>query len=164
MTRAMYTGSFDPVTYGHIDIITRAACMFDELIVAVLKNSEKTPLFSIDERVKMLKEVTKDIPNVKVESFTGLTVDYAIQREAHTLVRGIRDTADFGYEFQIAQINRTVNPEVDTIFLATNKEYSYLSSSILKEIARYNGPLEAFAPECILEQVRAKYPNKGDNK
>ncbi len=164
MKRAMYTGSFDPVTFGHIDIIKRAAGMFDELIVAVLKNSEKTPLFSIDERVKMLKEVTKDIHNVKVESFTGLTVDYAIQRNAYTLVRGIRDTADFGYEFQIAQINRTVNPDVDTIFLATNKEYSYLSSSILKEIARYNGTLEAFAPACIIEQVREKYPNKGDNQ
>ena len=137
MKRAIYTGSFDPVTYGHLDVISRASNMVDELIVAVLKNSSKSPLFSIEERVRMLEEVTKDIPNVCVTSFEGLTIDFADKMDAHIIVRGLRAITDFEYELQMAQTNRIVNPKVDTMFLVTSEEYSYLSSTVLKEIDRY---------------------------
>ena len=160
MKRAIYTGSFDPVTYGHLDVIGRASNMVDELIVAVLKNSAKSPLFSVEERVRMLKEVTNDIPNVTVTSFEGLTIDFADAMDAHIIVRGLRAITDFEYELQMAQTNRIVNPKVDTMFLVTSEEYSYLSSTILKEIARYGGALERFAPPCIIEKVRSKYTIK----
>ncbi len=160
MRKAIYPGSFDPVTYGHIDLICRASAMVDELVVAVLKNSAKTPLFSVEERVKMLNEVTKGIDNVTVMSFEGMTIDFADQVGAHIMVRGLRAVSDFEYELQIAQTNRIVNPKVDTMFLVTSEEYSYLSSSILKEIARYGGPLERFAPECVIEKVKAKFSIK----
>ena len=162
MKRAIYTGSFDPVTYGHLDVISRASNMVDELIIAVLKNSAKTPLFSVEERVKMLREVTEHIPNVTVTSFEGLTIDFADQMNAHIIVRGLRAVTDFEYELQMAQTNRVVNPKVDTMFLVTSEEYSYLSSTILKEIARYGGALERFAPPCIIEKVRSKYSIKGE--
>ena len=160
MKKAIYPGSFDPVTYGHIDLIGRAASMVDELVVAVLKNSAKSPLFSVEERVKMLKEVTKELPNVSVHSFEGLTIDFAEQIGAHIIVRGLRAVSDFEYELQIAQTNRIVNPNVDTMFLVTNEEYSYLSSTVLKEIARYGGPLDRFAPPCVIEKVKAKFSIK----
>lgn len=162
MKRAIYTGSFDPVTYGHLDVISRASNMVDELIVAVLKNSSKSPLFSIEERVRMLEEVTKDIPNVCVTSFEGLTIDFADKMDAHIIVRGLRAITDFEYELQMAQTNRIVNPKVDTMFLVTSEEYSYLSSTVLKEIARYGGALDRFAPSYIIEKVKSKYSIKGE--
>ena len=162
MKRASYTGSFDPVTYGHLDVISRASNMVDELIVAVLKNSSKSPLFSIEERVRMLEEVTKDIPNVCVTSFEGLTIDFADKMDAHIIVRGLRAITDFEYELQMAQTNRIVNPKVDTMFLVTSEEYSYLSSTVLKEIARYGGALDRFAPPYIIEKVKSKYSIKGE--
>ena len=162
MKRAIYTGSFDPVTYGHLDVISRASNMVDELIVAVLKNSSKSPLFSIEERVRMLEEVTKDIPNVCVTSFEGLTIDFADKMDAHIIVRGLRAITDFEYELQMAQTNPIVNPKVDTMFLVTSEEYSYLSSTVLKEIARYGGALDRFAPPYIIEKVKSKYSIKGE--
>ena len=162
MKRAIYTGSFDPVTYGHLDVISRASNMVDELFVAVLKNSSKSPLFSIEERVRMLEEVTKDIPNVCVTSFEGLTIDFADKMDAHIIVRGLRAITDFEYELQMAQTNRIVNPKVDTMLLVTSEEYSYLSSTVLKEIARYGGALDRFAPPYIIEKVKSKYSIKGE--
>ncbi len=156
MRTAVYPGSFDPVTYGHLDVIARASVMFDRLIIAVLNNSAKNPLFSADERVKMIKEVTKDFPNVEVDSFDGLLVDYVRRQNASVIVRGLRAVTDFEYELQMAQMNRKIAPEVDTIFLTTSLEYAYLSSSIVKEVARYDRPLGEFVPPFVEEKVRLK--------
>ena len=149
MTRAVYPGSFDPVTKGHLDVIERSAALVDELIVAVLKNNAKTPLFSVEERVKMLEDVTRHIPNVRVESFSGLSVEFARQRGAKALVRGLRAVTDFEYELQIAQSNRKVAPDIDTVFLTTNIQYSYLSSSVVKEYASFGVDVKDFVPEQI---------------
>ena len=129
MRKAIYPGSFDPVTLGHLDVITRASKLFDEVIVGVLKNGSKTPLFSVDERVNMLREVCNNLSNVKVMSFDGFSVDFAKEQEANVIIRGLRAVTDFEYELQLAQTNRVLSPEVDTLFLATSMEYSYLSSS-----------------------------------
>lgn len=161
MKRAVYPGSFDPVTYGHLDIIERASQMFDELIVAVLNNQGKTPLFSVDERVKMLKEATKDIPNVKIDSFNGLLIDYAAKEDLHVAVRGLRAITDFEYELQIAQTNRKFSKEqLDTIFLTTSLEYAYLSSSTVKEIAYFGGNISECVPDFVAELIYDKYKNK----
>ena len=152
----IYPGSFDPVTNGHMDIIKRSAAMFDELIVAVLKNNSKTPLFSSEERVKMLKEVTKDISNVKVDSFSGLLVDYADKVGACTIVRGLRAVTDFEYELQMAQTNRIMNKRVDTIFLTTSLDYAYLSSSIVREVAVCGGSVDKFVPEYVSDMIGKK--------
>ena len=162
MKKAIYPGSFDPVTNGHVDMIERASKIVDELVVGVLNNSAKNSLFSLDERVSMLKEITKDMPNVSVTSFEGLTIDFADAMDARIIVRGLRAITDFEYELQMAQTNRIVNPKVDTMFLVTSEEYSYLSSTILKEIARYGGALDRFAPPCIIEKVKSKYNIKGE--
>ncbi len=152
----IYPGSFDPVTNGHMDIIKRSAAMFDELIVAVLKNNSKTPLFSSEERVNMLKEVTKDISNVKVDSFSGLLVDYANKVGACTIVRGLRAVTDFEYELQMAQTNRIMNKRVDTIFLTTSLDYAYLSSSIVREVAVCGGSVDKFVPEYVSDMIGKK--------
>ena len=158
MSRAIYPGSFDPVTLGHLDIIKRAADIADHLTVAVLNNSAKTPLFSVEERVNILKEVTKDIPNVSVESFSGLLINYAKEKDIHVSVRGLRAITDFEYELQIAQTNRKLsNGELDTIFLTTSLEYSYLSSSSVKEIASFNGNISQLVPEYVAKLVYEKY-------
>lgn len=158
MNRALYPGSFDPMTLGHLDIIRRASLMFDELIVAVLDNTQKTPLFSTDERVKILQEATKDMPNVKVDYFRGLTVDYCIQNNLHIMVRGLRAVTDFEYELQIAQTNRKISDNrVDTVFLTTDLQYSYLSSSTVKEIAKYGGDVSHSVTPYVEEALRAKY-------
>ncbi|BBF42058.1 phosphopantetheine adenylyltransferase [Lachnospiraceae bacterium KM106-2] len=157
MRVGIYPGSFDPVTLGHLDIILRSSKMFDKLIIAVLKNSSKTPLFSDDERVKLLQMVTSNIPNVEIESFDGLTVDFAKEKNAIAIVRGLRAVSDFEYELQIAQTNHKIYPEIDTIFLTTSLEYSYLSSSIVREIASYGGDISQFVPEKILPLVYKKY-------
>jgi len=158
MKAAIYPGSFDPVTYGHLDIIRRAADIFDELYVSVLNNSSKSSLFSVDERVNMLKEVTKDLPNVKVEAFSGLTIHYAQSKDIHVLIRGLRAVTDFEYELQIAQTNRKFsNDDVDTMFLTTSLEYAYLSSSIVREIASYGEDISKCVPPEIAKLVYAKY-------
>ena len=158
MKRAVYPGSFDPVTYGHLDIIRRASEMFDVLIVSVLNNKGKTPLFSVDERVKMLKEATKDIPNVQVDSFSGLLIDYASANNIHVAVRGLRAITDFEYELQIAQTNSKLSEgTLDTIFLATSLEYSYLSSSGVKEIASFGGDISQCVPEFVAKLIYEKY-------
>ena len=156
MKIAIYPGSFDPMTYGHLDIIERSSKMVDKLYVSVLINSAKNPLFSIDERVSMIKEMTSHLPNVEVTAFDGLLVDYAKKMNASIIVRGLRAVTDFEYELQIAQTNRIVNPQVDTIFLTTSLEYSYLSSTIVKEVASYAGDISRFVPEPIAEAVYSK--------
>ncbi len=157
MRRAIYPGSFDPVTYGHLDMIERSAQIMDELIVAVLRNSAKNPLFSIEERVSMLEEMTKDLPNVRIQSFEGLLIDYAKSVDASIIVRGLRAVTDFEYELQIAQMNRIVNPDIDTLFLTTSLEYAYLSSTIVKEVASYGGDISHFVPDELMERIYAKY-------
>ena len=157
MRRAVYPGSFDPVTFGHLDVIRRSSALVDELIVGVLNNNTKTPLFSVEERVKILLEVTKDIRNVRVESFSGLSVDFVKNCNAGFLVRGLRAVTDFEYELQMAQTNRIMNPEIDTIFLTTSLEYAYLSSSTVKEVAAYSGDISKFVPQVVVEHMRKKY-------
>ena len=158
MKAAIYPGSFDPVTYGHLDIIKRAAMVFDELIVSVLNNKAKTPLFSVEERVKMLREATKDIPNVKVESFSGLLIDYAKQKNVHVTIRGLRAVTDFEYELQIAQTNSKFSGgDLDTMFLTTSLEYAYLSSSTVREIAYYGGDISQCVPPYVAEMIEQKY-------
>ena len=156
MTRAIYPGSFDPVTLGHLDIIRRASKTVSELIVGVLNNGGKTPLFTIEERVELLKEVTKDLPNVKVMSFSGLLVDFAKHTDSNLVVRGLRAISDFDYELQMAQTNRVLAPDVDTVFLTTSLEYAYLSSTIMKEVANFDGDLSKFAPKEITDAVIEK--------
>ncbi|MBQ8663654.1 MAG: pantetheine-phosphate adenylyltransferase [Eubacterium sp.] len=156
MKIAIYPGSFDPMTYGHLDIIERSSKMVDKLYVSVLINSAKNPLFSIDERVSMIKEMTSHLDNVEVTAFDGLLVDYAKKMNASIIVRGLRAVTDFEYELQIAQTNRIVNPKVDTIFLTTSLEYSYLSSTIVKEVASYAGDISKFVPKKIADAVYTK--------
>lgn len=154
---AVYPGSFDPVTLGHLDIIKRASEMTDELIVAVLVNKAKTPLFSVEERVSMLKTVTKDIGNVTVKSFSGLSVEFAKEQGAEFLVRGLRAITDFEYELQMAQTNRIMDPHIDTIFLTTNLKYAYLSSTTVREVASYGGDISRFVPAEVEQAVLEKY-------
>lgn len=162
MKKAIYPGSFDPVTYGHIDIIKRAADIFDELIVAVLINKGKSALFSIDERVKMLEDMFADYPNVKVASYEGLLVDFAVENNAKVIVRGLRAVTDFDYELQMAQTNHVLRNEVDTVFLTTSLKYAYLSSSTVREVASYGGDISKFVPEEIARLTYDKY-KKGNN-
>ena len=160
MVRAIYPGSFDPVTYGHLDIIKRSADIVDELIVGVLYNKAKIPLFSVEERVKMLGEATKDMENVKIVPFEGLLIDFAKQMDAKVIVRGLRAITDFEYELQMAQTNRKLNPEVETLFMTTSLEYSYLSSSTVKEVASFEGDISQFVPEFIAEKVTDRIKEK----
>ncbi len=157
MKRAIYPGSFDPVTYGHIDIIERASEIFDELIVAVLGNGAKRPLFSVDERVNILNEVLADIPNIKVQSYEGLLVDFAMESNAGVIVRGLRAVTDFEYELQMAQTNKVLNSGVDTLFLTTSLEYAYLSSSTVKEVASYGGDIDKFVPPLVKKLTYEKF-------
>ena len=157
MLKAIYPGSFDPVTNGHIDIIKRSAAIVDELIVGVLQNKKKTPLFSVAERVEMLKEVTKDIPNVKIIQFEGLLIDFAKREGANAIVRGLRAVTDFEYELQMAQTNRKLDSNVETLFIMTSLEYSYLSSSTVREVASFNGDISQFVPEFVEKKVKEKF-------
>lgn len=156
MKKAVYPGSFDPVTLGHLDIIERTSKMFDRVIIGVLNNNSKSPLFSVEERVNMLKEITVDMPNVEVQSFAGLLIDFVRRNDAQVIVRGLRAITDFEYELQMAQTNRVIAPELDTIFLTTNLKYSYLSSSIVKEIAEFDGEISGFLHPLIAERVKDK--------
>lgn len=154
MKNAVYPGSFDPVTYGHIDIIKRAARMFDQVTVAVLDNKAKTALFSVEERVRMLQKVTEDIPNVRIDSFNGLLVNYAAREDLHVAIRGLRAVTDFEYELQIAQTNRLLSKgALDTMFLITSLQYAYLSSSSVKEIAMFGGDISMCVPPYIEEKI-----------
>jgi len=160
MKVGIYPGSFDPITLGHLDIITRATTVVDKLIIGVLNNSAKKSLFTPEERVMMIREVTKDIPNIEVDSFSGLLVDYAKVRNASVIVRGLRAITDFEYELQIAQANRKANPEIDTIFFTTNVEYSYVSSSIAKEFASYGSDVSQIVPPLVIEKLKDKFENR----
>ncbi len=160
MRRAVYPGSFDPVTKGHLDIIARSADLVDELIVGVLQNNVKSPLFSLEERVNMLLDVTRTIPNVRVESFGGLSVDFVKKCDAQFIVRGLRAITDFDYELQMAQTNRILNRDVDTIFLTTSLEYAYLSSTTVKEVAAYGGDISRFVPSQVVDRVYEKLREK----
>ena len=156
----IYPGSFDPITYGHLDIITRSAKLFDKLYIGVLKNSSKNSLFTAQERVKLIKEVTKDIPNVEVQAFDGLLVNYAELIHADAIVRGLRAVTDFEYEIQMAQTNHKLNSNVDTVFLTTSTKYAYLSSSMVKEIASLGGDISQFVPEVIIDTIYSKLKSK----
>ena len=160
MKKAIYPGSFDPLTLGHLDIIERSARIVDEHVVGVLNNSAKNSLFSLDERVSMIKEMTDSMPNVTVTSFNGLLVDYMREIDATIIVRGLRAVTDFEYELQIAQTNHVENPEVETIFLTTSLQYSYLSSTIVKEFASYGGDLSKFVPARFIDRIYDKYQIK----
>lgn len=160
MLRAIYPGSFDPVTFGHIDIIRRSAFMVDELIVGVLNNNAKIPLFSVEERVRMLEKVLKDMPNVKCIPFEGLLVNFAHETGARMVIRGLRAITDFEYELQMAQTNRVLARDVDTMFLTTSLEYAYLSSTTVKEAAYFGADISKFAPEYVVEKVREKFAQK----
>ena len=164
MTRAIYPGSFDPATYGHLDIIKRAAELFDEVIVAVLNNSAKSPLFSVAERVNILEYITKDIPNVKVQSFDGLSVNFARSCEAKVIIRGLRAITDFEYELQMAQTNRVLAMDIDTMFLTTSLQYAYLSSTTVKEAASFGADISKFVPEYVVQRVEEKYRKKKKKK
>jgi pantetheine-phosphate adenylyltransferase len=153
---AIYPGSFDPVTNGHLDLIERGAKLFDRLIVSLLRNFDKQPLFSLDERVEMLREVVRPWPNVEVEMFSGLLVDYARLREADVILRGIRAVSDYEYELQMAMMNRKLNPNVETVFMMPAVSYSYLSSRLVREIAQLGGPLRGLVPPVVEERLRAK--------
>lgn len=154
---AVYPGSFDPVTLGHMDIIKRSAGIFDELVIGVLNNNTKTPLFSVEERVKMLRDVTCDMPNVRVEAFSGLLVDFAQQINAKVIVRGLRAITDFEYELQMSQTNNRINSDVETMFFTTGVEYSYLSSSTVKEIASFGGEIDQFVHPIVADAIYKKY-------
>lgn len=156
MYTAIYPGSFDPVTKGHLDIIDRASKVTDNLIVAVLNNGAKNSLFSVEERVKMLEEETAHLKNVTVRSFAGLLVDFAAECNANMIIRGLRAITDFEYELQMAQTNRILNHKVDTFFLTAGLEYAYLSSSTVKEVAKFGGDLSAFVTPNVAEQVMKK--------
>lgn len=158
MKSAIYPGSFDPVTYGHLDVIRRSANIFDELTVSVLNNVGKSALFSVEERVKMLEEATKDLLNVKVDSFSGLLINYAKQKNVHVVIRGLRAITDFEYELQIAQTNHKLSGgELDTMFLTTSLEYAYLSSSSVKEIAYFEGDVTPCVPDFVAKELYRKY-------
>lgn len=156
MLRAVYPGSFDPVTFGHLDIIKRSCKVVDELIVGVLNNNAKIPLFSVEERVKMLEEVTKDLTNVKIVPFNGLLVDFAKQHNASVTIRGLRAITDFEYELQMSQINHKLDSSLETIFLTTSIEYSYVSSTIVKEVASLGGDIANFVPKEVIEKLEQK--------
>ena len=157
MRIAVYPGSFDPITNGHLDIIKRAAKLYDKVVVGVLDNASKKPVFTASERMEMIKEVTADIDNVDCDAFSGLLVDFAKNNNACVIVKGLRTVADFEYEFQMALLNKALNPEFETTFLMTDSKYSYISSSMVKEVAKYHGGLEGLIPAGILEKVKEKY-------
>ena len=157
MKTAIYPGSFDPLTFGHLDIIERSSKIVDQLVIGVLNNSAKKSLFSLEERVSMIKEMTTSLPNVEVGSFEGLLVDYMKEINATIIIRGLRAVTDFEYELQIAQANSVQNSDIETIFLTTNLNYSYLSSTIVKEFASYGGDISKFVPEQFIDRIYAKY-------
>lgn len=154
---AVVPGSFDPVTFGHLDIIKRGASVFDEIHVVVLNNSSKKPLFSVEERMELIRQVTSSLPNVHVDSFSGLLVDYASSINANAIVRGLRAVSDFEYEMQITSMNRVLDEKIETFFIMTNNQYSFLSSSIVKEVAKYGGDITEFVPKQVELALKEKF-------
>lgn len=157
MTKAIYPGSFDPVTYGHLDIIQRASKVVDELIIGVLVNKMKHPLFTMDERLAMLRETTKEFANVRVDTFEGLTIDFARANNAKLIIRGLRAVTDFESEMQIAQTNHSIDPEIDTMFFTTSLEYAFLSSTIAREVAYYGSDVSKLVPPVVAEGFQKKF-------
>ncbi len=156
MKRALYPGTFDPVTFGHIDIIERSAAIFDEVVIGVLKNNQKNPVFSIEERVEMIEHEVAEIPNVTVVSFNGLLVDFCRQKDLKFVIRGLRAVTDYEYELQMAQTNKVMSPELDTIFMTASHEYAYLSSSVVREVASYGGDISKFVSPYIEKKIKDK--------
>ena len=156
MTTAVYPGSFDPVTNGHLDVIERGSKLFDKVIVGVLHNSAKSPLFSVEERVNILKEATAHLNNVEIVAFSGLSVEFARKCNAKVIIRGLRAITDFEYELQMAQTNRVLAPDIDTMFLTTSLEFAYLSSTTVKEVATFGGDISKFVPEFVSRKVYKK--------
>lgn len=154
---AIYPGSFDPITHGHLDIIKRGACLFDRVIVAVLRNPNKTPLFSVQQRLSQIQVAARHLPNVEIDSFEGLTVTYAQMQGATALIRGLRAVSDFEMELQMAHTNKTLSTQIETVFLATSNEYSFLSSSVVKEIARFGGSIDHLVPTHVAEDIYRCY-------
>ncbi|HLR42969.1 MAG TPA: pantetheine-phosphate adenylyltransferase [Pseudogracilibacillus sp.] len=154
---AICPGSFDPITNGHLDIITRGAKVFDHVVVTIFNNQSKTPLFSVEERIELIEEVVKDLPNVTVDVSDGLLVDYANQTKANVVLRGLRAVSDFEYEMQITSMNNKLEPNLETFFMMTNNQYSFLSSSIVKEIAKYQGNIDCLVPAVVADALRAKF-------
>ncbi len=157
MVKAIYPGSFDPVTYGHLDIIQRASKVVDQLIIGVLVNSSKEPMFTMEERIQMLRETTKEFSNVSIQSFEGLTVDFARRNGAKVMIRGLRAVTDFESEMQIAQTNHSIDPEIETMFFTTSLKYSFLSSTIAKEVAFYGSDVSKLVPPVVEEALKIKY-------
>jgi len=157
MKRAIYPGSFDPVTYGHLDVIKRAARLFDEVIVAVAFNEAKNALFSVEQRLRFLEETAGAMPNVVVARFDTLLVDFARERKADAVIRGLRAVSDFEFEFQMALMNRKLNGAIETIFLMPKEDFTYLSSGIVREIARLGGAVDAFVPACVAKALRERF-------
>ena len=155
--KAIYPGSFDPVTYGHLDIIERAANKVENLIVAVLNNPSKSSLFTLEEKIELLKETTKHIPNVEIDSFSGLLTEYAVEKKCSTMVRGLRAVSDFEYEMQMALVNKKINPDLETFFMASSSEHAYLSSSIVKEVSRFGGEISCFVPKIVENALKDKF-------
>jgi pantetheine-phosphate adenylyltransferase len=155
-TLAVYPGSFDPLTNGHVDIITRGARLFDRIIVAILINAEKSPLFTMDERVEIATDVFKGVPNVEVDTFDGLLVDYVERRNAQVIVRGLRAVSDFEFEFQMALMNQRLNGKIETIFMMPAEQYTYTSSRLIKEVFRLGGRVHGLVPDMVEERLRRK--------
>ncbi len=156
MRIAVYPGSFDPITNGHLDIIRRASKLYDKLIVGVLNNMNKQPMFDALKRKAMIDELIADMPNVSCDVFSGLLVDFAKQNGASVIVKGLRTVADFEYEFQMALLNKALNPEYETMFMMTDTKYSYISSSMVKEVAKYNGELDGLVPKNVISEIKDK--------
>ena len=156
MRIAVYPGSFDPITNGHLDVIRRASRLYDRLIVGVLNNINKKPMFTAEERKAMIDNEIRDLPAVSCDIFSGLLVDFAKQNGASVIVKGLRTVADFEYEFQMALLNKSLNPEYETMFMMTDTKYSYISSSMVKEVAKYNGELNGLVPENVIEKIKQK--------
>jgi pantetheine-phosphate adenylyltransferase len=154
---AIYPGTFDPLTNGHLSIIKRALKIFDKLVVAILINPNKSPLFTLEERISMLKEVFKDEVNIEIDSFNGLLIDYAVKKEANIVVRGLRALSDFEYEFQMALMNRKLDRDIESVFLMTDYKWFYISSTIIKEAARYGGDIKGLVPSIVNERLKQKF-------
>ena len=161
MTAAIFPGTFDPVTYGHIDVIRRASGIFDKIIVAVATNPNKIPLFTKHERVQFIKELTSDIPNVEVLSFSGITVNFVKSLDVSVIVRGIRTFSDFEFEAALANANRRLDPDIETVFIMSGTEYSYISSTMIRELASFGGNIEAFVPKLIAQKLIDRMKQNG---
>lgn len=160
MSVCVYPGSFDPVTNGHLDIIKRASKSFDKIIVAILNNPNKKPFFTVEERINFLKRTTKDIKNIEIDSFSGLLIDFMVQKDVNIIIKGLRQVSDFEYEFQMALMNKKLSDQIETLFMMTNSKYSYLSSSIVKEVALFDGCIKGLVPEIVEQAIHSKLKDR----